>query len=399
MALEWLLLIPAGVALAYQVMALTASAVFNEKRRTRYSRPVLSSLPPVSILKPVRGLDDRLLEALESHLEQDYPEYEILLGVHSTEDPAWPVLERLIQQHPDKAVRLIVSSTHAANAKVGVLVDLAREARHAVWLVNDADITAPKDYLRRVVAPLDDEATGLVTCLYRADASSVAGRFEALVIATDFIPSTLVAPMVGVREFGLGSTLCFRAGDLRAAGGFESLRDYIADDYQLAKSITASGKRAVFSEVVVQTTLSDPAWIDVWRHQLRWARTIRGARPDGFAGLPVTHAGVWALACAAAGAWPMAATLWLARTAAGVAGGFVVLKHWPALALAPFLPLCDFWGFAIWAAAWAGRQVHWRNRTYVLGRGGRILAEEPMDLPGENEVRVPEQQKEPTHRS
>lgn len=396
--MDWILQIPAGIALAYQVLSLMASVVFNEKRRTRYSRPVLSSLPPVSILKPVRGLDDRLLEALESHLDQDYPEYEILLGVHSKEDPAWPVLENLIQQHPDKAVRLIVSSTSAANAKVGVLIDLAHQARHEVWLVNDADITVPKDYLRRVVAPLDEASTGLVTCLYKADASSLAGRFEALVIATDFIPSTLVAPMVGVREFGLGSTLCFRAGDLRAAGGFEALREYIADDYQLAKSITASGKRAAFSEVVVETTLSDPAWIDVWRHQLRWARTIRGARPDGFAGLPVTHAGVWALACAAVGAWPMAVTLWFARATAGAVGGFVVLRHWPALILAPLLPLCDLWGFAVWASAWMGRQVYWRNRTYTLGRGGRILAEAPAKLPDENAVRVPQQQKEPTQR-
>lgn len=395
--MEWILLIPAGISLAYQVMSLMASVMFNEKRRTRYSRPVLSSLPPVSILKPVRGLDERLVEALESHLAQDYPEYEILLGVHSKEDPAWPVLENLLQRHPDKAVRLIVSSTPSANAKVGVLIDLAREARHEVWLVNDADITVPKDYLRRVVAPLDDASTGLVTCLYKADASSMAGRFEALVIATDFIPSTLVAPMVGVREFGLGSTLCFRAGDLRAAGGFEALRDYIADDYQLAKAITARGKRATFSEVVVETTLSDPAWIDVWRHQLRWARTIRGARPDGFAGLPVTHAGVWALACAAAGAWPMAATVWFARVAAGVAGGFVVLRHWPALIAAPLLPLCDLWGFAVWVSAWAGRQVHWRNRTYTLGRGGRILAEAPMQLPDEHQVRVPQKQKETSH--
>jgi ceramide glucosyltransferase len=352
----------------------------------------------VSILKPVRGLDDRLLEALESHLEQDYPEYEILLGVHSKEDPAWPVLEKLVQRHPDKAVRLVVSSTQAANAKVGVLIDLAREARYGVWLMNDADITVPKDYLRRVVAPLDDEATGLATCLYRADALSMAGRFEALVIATDFIPSTLVAPMVGVREFGLGSTLCFRASDLRAAGGFEALRDYIADDYQLAKAITASGKRATFSEVIVETTLSDPGWTDVWRHQLRWARTIRGARPDGFAGLPVTHAGVWALACAAVGAWPMAATLWFARATAGVVGGFVVLKHWPALILAPLLPLCDLWGFAVWASAWMGREVWWRNRTYVLGSGGRILADAPAESPRKDQVRIPDQQKESSNR-
>lgn len=390
MQLEWLVLIPASAALAYQALSLVASVLFSEKRRALYRKPALSSLPPVSMLKPVRGLDDRLLDALRSHLDQDYPEYEILLGIHSEDDPAWPVLEKLARENPDRALRVVVCKTAAANAKVGVLIDLAKEARHGVWVVNDADIAVPPDYLRRVVAPLDRADTGLVTCVYRADAASWAGRFEALVIAADFIPSTLVAPLVGVREFGLGSTLCFRAADLRAAGGFEKLADFIADDYQLAKAITATGKRATFSEVVVETTLSDPDWKGVWQHQLRWARTIRGARPGGFAGLPVSHAGLWALVALAAGEWPMALTLWLARSAAGVYGGFVVLRHWPALLAAPLIPLCDLWSFAVWAAAWTGREVRWRNRTYVLAPGGRILEHRGSESADPEQVRVPE---------
>lgn len=395
---DWLILIPAFAALAYQASALLASILFAEKRRLRYARPVLSSLPPVSVLKPVRGLDDRLKQALLSHLEQDYPEYEVLLGIASKEDPAWPVLEQLRKEHPEKPLRVVLSSTEAPNGKVGVLLDLAREARHGVWLVNDADIAVPADYLRRVTAPLQNERTGLVTCLYRAGASSWAGRFEALVIATDFIPSTLVAPLVGVAEFGLGSTLCFRAQDLRDAGGFEALREYIADDYQLAKAITSKGKRATFSEVVVDTTLSDPGWRDVWRHQLRWARTIRVSRAGGFAGLPVTHAGLWAVLAALAGQWPMALTLWLARSAAGAYAGFVVLKHWPAVILAPLLPLCDFWSLAVWAAAWTGRRVWWRNRVYRLQSDGRIHPDESSPSAGEPAVRVEEKQEEPAHR-
>jgi ceramide glucosyltransferase len=394
---EWLVLIPGFAALVYQAMSLMASVLFVEKRRLRYNRPVLSPMPPVSILKPVRGLDDKLLDALKSHLDLDYPEYEVLLGIHSREDPAWPVLEQLVREHPGKPVRLVLSSTVTLNAKVGVLIDLANQARHPVWLMNDADISVPRDYLRRVTAPLCQPETGLVTCLYRAEAASWAGRFEALVISTDFIPSTLVAPLVGVREFGLGSTLCFRAEDLKCAGGFEALGDYIADDYQLAKSITSAGKRATFSEVVVDTTLSDPGWKDVWRHQVRWARTIRGARPDGFAGLPVTHAGVWAIVCAAAGEWPMALALWAARSMAGVAGGFLVLRHWPALLLAPLLPLCDLWSFAVWTAAWAGRRVWWRNRIYVLEAGGRIRRNQPAGSTGKQQVGIAEGQEEAAH--
>jgi ceramide glucosyltransferase len=259
--------------------------------------------------------------------------------------------------------------------------------------------TSESTRARRFALPeLDDERTGLVTCLYCASASSHAGRFEALVIATDFIPSTLVAPLVGVREFGLGSTLCFRAADLQRRGGFEALGDFIADDYQLAKTITSTGKRATLSEVVVQTTLSDPAWLDVWRHQLRWARTIRVSRTDGFLGLPLTHAGLWAILCAANGLWPMALTLWLARSVMGAYAGFVVLRHRPALALAPFLPLCDLWGFTIWLAAWMGRTVWWRNRVYRLSSDGRIEPADETASTNEQNRRVPQQKEEPAHR-
>jgi ceramide glucosyltransferase len=163
------------------------------------------------------------------------------------------------------------------------------------------------------------------------------------VIATDFIPSTLVAPMVGINEFGLGSTLCFRKADLEAIGGFAAVKEYIADDYQLAKRITGLGRRKVLSEVVVQTTLNSPSWRDVWRHQIRWARTIRVSRGDGYLGLPVTHAGLWAIVCLLTGHLSMGLTLWLARATMGAMAGFVVLRHWPALLAAPLIPLWDLW--------------------------------------------------------
>jgi ceramide glucosyltransferase len=254
----------AAIAFAYQLAAL--AAIHRHKLQPVFRRRFA---PPISILKPVYGLDDAFEEAIASHAEQDYEAYEILFGVHSLEDAAVPVIRALIGTHPERAIRLLVCETQAPNAKVGVLIDLAREAQYPVLLVNDSDITVPRDYLRQVAAPLADPHTGLVTCLYRATATSAAGRWEALGIATDFMPSTLVAPLVGVKEFGLGSTLCFRREDLDAIGGFETVADYIADDYQLARRITATGKRAFLSHIVVETHLSDPGWRAVWRHQVR----------------------------------------------------------------------------------------------------------------------------------
>ena len=370
--LNYLPIVAALIALGYQIFALAGAIIYFAKSAFQLSKPTGSYTPPVSILKPVRGLDEALHDALASHIAQDYPDYEILIGVRDMEDPAVPIIRQLIETHPGRPIRLIHCPTDAPNAKVGVLIDLAREARHGVLLINDSDISVRPEYLRRVVAPLAEPANGIVTCLYHATANSVAGNWEALGIATDFIPSTLVAPMVGINEFGLGSTLCFRKEDLEAIGGFDALKEYIADDYQLAKRITQLGRNTVLSEVVVETTLSAPAWRDVWRHQVRWARTIRVSRGDVYPGLPVTHAGVWAILCMATGNWPLGLTLWLARATMGATAGFMVLRHWPALLAAPLIPLWDLWAFVVWVMGLAGRTVHWRNREMTLQRDGRI---------------------------
>lgn len=370
--LSLVILVAGAIAVAYQVTALLAVLVHAGVARIRYRKPPTSAKPPISILKPVRGLDEGFAAAIRSHAGQDYPEYEILFGVRDLDDPAVPAIRALIAEHPDRPMRLIHCQDDAPNAKVAILLELEKQARHPILLVNDADITVPRDYLQRVVAPLEAQETGVVTCLYRATASSLAGQWEALGIATDFIPSTLVAPMVGVKEFGLGSTLCFRAEDLKAIGGFESLKEYIADDYQLAKHITELGRRSFLSEVVVGTTLSDPGWLAVWRHQLRWARTIRVSRGGGYLGLPVTHAGVWAILNACAGHWSMALVLVIARITMGAAGGFLVLRHWPALLAAPLIPLWDLWAFLVWLAGLMGRTVHWRNGRKRLLPDGRM---------------------------
>lgn len=360
-------LVAAIVPVGYQLAALAATLRFALRRP---GEPKAAA--GVSILKPVCGLDEGFEEAIGSHANQDYPEFEILFGVHTMDDPAVPAIRRLMEENPDVAIRLVHSTRKTPNAKAGTLIDLAREARYPVLLMNDSDVTVPRDYLRRVVAALEaDPAIGLVTCVYRAASSSAAGRWEAFGIATDFIPSTLVAPMVGVKEFGLGSTICFRREDLEAAGGFEAVADYVADDYQLAKRIVAGGKRAHLSEVVVETHLSDPSMAAVWRHQVRWARTIRVSRGDGYAGLPVTHAGVWMAAFLALGQPGPAMACWAARTATACAAG-VALRHWPAVGLCWLSPLWDVWAFVVWVAGWVGDTVEWRGARYRLTRDGRL---------------------------
>ncbi len=360
-----LLLLAAGaVAAAYQLVALIATL-----RHRLLREHAAGPLPPVSILKPVHGLDGRFEKCIRSHALLDYPDYEVVFGVSDPADPAVPAIERLAAEFPH--VRLVISRASAPNGKVGVMIGLAAAARHSVLVVNDSDIEVPRDYLRRIVPPLADERVGMVTCLYRAHAATLTGRLEALGIATDFAPSVLVAPLAGVSEFALGSTMAFRASDLAKIGGFAAIGDYIADDYQLSRRIRESGKTVVFSKCVVETSLPDASWLSVWRHQVRWARTVRVSRGGGYAGLPVTFATVWAAALAAAGLWWAAAGVFALRLAAGLAGS-LVLGDRDSLRSLWLVPARDAAAVAVWAAGLFGREVVWRDRVLSLRRDGRI---------------------------
>lgn len=352
-----------GIAIGYQLVALAAVIrhLLRREEATGYA-------PAVSILKPVRGQDPLFAEAIASHGAIEYGDYEILFGVNRVEDEACAVVEPFLRGRDG---RLIIAPTKTANAKVSTLIELAKLARGEVWVVNDGDIIVTPDYLRRVVAPLADPGIVLVTCLYRAVPVGLPAAWEALGIATEFAPSALVAPLVGINEFGLGSTLCFRAEDWRRAGGFEPIGDYLADDYQLAKRLTKGlGKRAYMSKLVVSTSLGYRNWLGVWKHQVRWARTIRASRLE-YVGLPVTHAGVWAIVAACCGAWGLAGALVAARMLTGFTAGVILLRSPVAWAL-PLIPLWDVWAFVVWMAGLKGKEIEWRGMRMRLNRDGKL---------------------------
>lgn len=344
-----LLLIPA----AYQLFAIVA-CLFR-----RSSRQPAAGSRRVSILKPVRGAGGNLREALASHAKL---EAELLCGVSSLDDPAVAI----IREFP--TAQLVVSSTVTPNAKVGVLIDLVKAASNEILIVNDSDICVEPDYLR-VAAPLDDPKVGLVTCLYRAVGDTFAARFEALGVATDFAPSTLVARLVGVDEFAMGSTLAFRKADLKKIGGFESIADYLADDYQLGHKIHNLGLKCVLSDVIVETHLGG-GWMDVWKHQVRWARTIRVSKFYGYLGLPVTYATLWALVC---GSWRIGLAVLLIRMTMALVAGWFTMRSKDVLKLFFLIPVRDLFGVAVWIVGLFGDTVEWRGSKLRLDRNGRIL--------------------------
>ena len=368
----WLAL-PALASAAYWLLV-AAAAIWWVRQFRGPSEPLTTSLP-VSILKPVHGRDPHFYEAIRSHAVQDYPQYEILFGIGRPNDPAAADIRRLIAEFPALPIRLIVTTTKMPNAKVGVLADLAAQARYPLLLINDSDIRVEPDYLSRVTAFLDQPHAGLVTCLYRAQSENLPGRWEALGVATEFVPSVLVARMLGSVEFALGSTMLLRAEDLRRIGGFAAIGDYLADDYQLGRRIRGLGLRVVFAPAIVETHLSGATWGEVWRHQLRWSRGIRVSRPGGYYGYLITHATFWAVVAIAAGAWPAGVTALAIRMLAGISVGWGVLRDPSALRRACWMPFRDLWGFAIWVCGLFGNTVEWRGARIRLSPDGIILTD------------------------
>lgn len=342
--------------IAYQLLTILAALHF----RKRLPQPDYQ--PAVSILKPVRGLDPDFYQAIRSHAVQQYPRFEILFGVADPDDPVRGAIERLCREFPHLPIRIVETRNGAPNQKVGSLAILARAASHDVMLVNDGDIVVQPDYLSRVIGLLADDRTGLVTCLYRGHGNSVPAKSEALGIATEFVPGVLVARLFSSVDFALGSTMAFRRRELDAAGGFGAIVDYLADDYQLGARIAALGKRVVLSDYVVETKLGSGNWREIWKHQVRWSRSIRVSRPAGYLGYAITHTTFWCLLAAMSGHVRIAAAGLLARM---IAAAFYTGSLW-------WVPLRDLFGFAVWCAGTAGSTVEWRGGRYRLSRDGRI---------------------------
>lgn len=356
----WLLYAICAAAAGYQLVALAAVVRQLQRRDPKPSR-----FPSVSILKPVHGSDAFFETAIRSHTQIDYPQHEVLFGVNRADDEAAESVRAL------PGAKLFVSPHEQPNAKVANLMELERHGNGEIWVVNDGDILVTADYLRRIVAPLEDPRVGLVTCLYRAIPQGWPAAWESLGIAIDFAPSTLVAPLVGINEFGLGSTLCFRAAEWKAQGGFAAIGEYLADDYQLAKRLTGGqGKRAVMSRLVVDTGVRYASWGAMWRHQVRWARTIRVSRVE-YLGLPVTHAGLWVLIALLCEQTQIAAALLAVRTVTAFVSARCLLRTSLAW-LIPCFPLWDLFAFVVWAASLTGDTIEWRGTNLKLRRDGKL---------------------------
>ncbi|MDE1160810.1 MAG: bacteriohopanetetrol glucosamine biosynthesis glycosyltransferase HpnI [Acidobacteriaceae bacterium] len=361
---------------AYGALALWGAGAYS--RDVRASRAGVAYAPPVTILKPVKGVDPRMYAGFVSHCVQQYENaFEIVFGVSSLEDPAVAEIARLRVEHPEVPIQLIECSARlGASGKVSNLVQMLPYARYEHVLVNDADIVVGPRYLAETMRGFGDATVGLVTAPYVGVAEgTVWSKLEAMGISTDFMPGVLTArKLEGGIRFGLGSTLATTKTALASIGGFEALLDQLADDYEMGVRLAAKGYRVELAGEVVETTVPAYGMRGFVDHQLRWARSTRDSRRGGYVGLGVTYVLPWAVLAvlASGGALWSLALLSLAlfvRVTVALSVGVGLLRDTQVLRDLWLLPVRDFFGLFLWAWSYAGNTIVWRGERFRLRRG------------------------------
>jgi ceramide glucosyltransferase len=349
-------------------------------RRQLGSIPDDSYLPPVSVLKPVHGLEARLKENIESFFRQDYPDYEILFAADEEDDAALEVVREVCARYPHIRTRILVTGTPWPNPVVYAFHCMAEAAAHEILVTTDSDVQVDQRYLREVVPPLLDPNVGMVTCVYRG--KNVAGFFSGLTaigMSVEMTAGVLVANLLEGMKFGLGPSTVVRKDSLTSIGGYTALRDYIAYDFALGNLIAKAGYRVVLSGHIIDHVVNQKSFRHMWQNQLRWAQTTRYSRPWGHLGSGLVFAMPYGLigflAAGFLGHWGLGATLLgvgvLNRLVEAWLVGWTVVRD-PEIRRAPWLyPLRDMLGFAVWFASYLKLRYVWRDSRFEL-KGTRI---------------------------
>ena len=380
--LNLVLLAGFAAAVIFRLIAFSAGRKFFRRRV-----PSADFHPPVTLLKPVKGMDDEARDNFESFCRQNYPQYQLLFGVSDPDDPAVPLIQAIMAEHPDRDISLVIATESLGpNGKVSTLCQMLPKAKYPFLIVSDSDMRAQPDYLQRVVAPFADPGVGLVTTLYRGRGAKTRGAaLEALTVNTDFLPSVLVAERFEGLSFALGATMAVRQKALEGIGGFSALVDFLADDYQLGNRVFRAGWGLVLSDVIVDHVVRTSTVREFLLHQLRWARTYRVSRPGGYF-LTLLTRGLFfatALVLLNPGA-PLAYRLLV---------GYLVLRlgtaAWFHVKVGEsdpkdlwLLPVRDLLAVGIWAAAFLGNTVTWRGESFQVTREGKLIRPDPRTLTG-----------------
>lgn len=390
----WSLRILLGVA----VLGLVTSTIFlllvliatlRFKRESAHFRRLVENansdkLPAVSIFKPVHGMEARLEENLRSFFEQDYPNFEILIGARSADDPAIAIARRLQQQYPEVKSRLVFSGPPEwPNAKVFTLSKMVPLSQNDYYVISDSDVRVGRDFLRNVIPPLFDRKLGLVTCLYQGDpAADFWSRLEALGMSVEMPSGVVVANMLEGIRFALGPAVALRRDSLDAIGGIVETADYYSDDYVLGEKIWRAGYKVIFSHYFIYHVLTPRPFVRTLGDQLRWMKSTRHSRRWGHLGTGLTFSVPFALLGLAAGyglgrpalAWALFAAGYFNRVIQSLVVGWGLLKDRRAVRLCWLYPFRDLQGFCVWAASYLSHNFYWRGETYTFTGDGKIVA-------------------------
>jgi ceramide glucosyltransferase len=382
-AIRWALLLLALAPFVYYALAIIAARRFFRARTSSASELT----PPVSILKPIYGLDREAYENFRTFCHQDYPEFEILFCVSDSQDPAVPVIRELMDDFPERSIRLLIGADRlGVSDKVNKLCRMVRESRHDVVIVSDSDVRVEPQFLRAVVGPFRDPKVGGVTCLYRGVTdNSLAADLEAVGNSTDFAAGVLVAWLLGTVDFMLGAVMATTKKHLKEIGGFESLVDYFSDDYELGNRIAACGYRIELSTFPVSIVYPHETFGDAFRHQLRWNLSIRYSRPWGHRGLIFTQGVAWSLLGCLLAPTGLSSFAYVAafvllsdelnRTIGiyGMKDNSLRKKHWA-------LVLRGAFAFVVWFTSFFPQRIRWREQQFRV-RDKRLVPTAPRQLP------------------
>jgi ceramide glucosyltransferase len=362
-------------------LALLGVIRFRSDARKQFAPvPDLANLHPVSVLKPVHGLEARLKENIESFFRQDYPDYEVLFAADEADDPALEVVREVCARYPRIRSRVLVTGTPWPNPVVYSFHCLAEAAAHNILVTTDSDVGVDSHYLREIVPPLLDPQVGMVTCVYRG--KNAAGFFSGLTaigMSVEMTAGVLVANLLEGMKFGLGPTTVVRKDSLASIGGYSALKDYIAYDFAIGNLIAKAGYRVVLSGHIIDHVVNQKSFLRMWQNQLRWAQTTRYSRPKGHFGsgliFAVPYGLLGFLAAAGLGHWGLGAVLLSAtvlnRVAEAWLVGWMVVRD-PQVRRAPWLyPLRDLLGFLVWFASYLNLRYVWRDSRFEL-KGTRI---------------------------
>ena len=366
------LMVLACAPFAFYAIAVVASHKFFKAPQPDASANA-GSEPPISILKPIRGLDREAYENFASFARQDYPEFEILFCAADRGDPAVPVIEKIMRDFPQRQIRLLIGSEpFGASDKVNKLARMSREARYEILLVSDSDVRVEPGFLRAIASSFRGPQVGGVTCLYRGlTDSSFAADLAALGNSTDFAEGVLVAWLFGGVKFMLGAVMATTKSRLREIGGFEAMADHFSDDYELGARIAAKGYRIELSRFPVSIVYPRQNLFDAFRQQIRWNLSIRFSRPGGHFGLIFTQGFAWmALGAILSRSWPgalayilvyvlLATDAALSVGARGIRDPLVRRRQW-------MLPFRDAFAFFAWLASFFPQKIRWRGQEFYV---------------------------------